>query len=204
MLKFSLNHFIFFMLMGLALLLSGCQSQQYDYKGTAFDPPQPLPDFELADVSGQPFRLSQVKGDIALVFFGYTHCPDACPLTMYEVKQTLAGLKQGKERVRVIFISVDPERDTPEVLGKYVAGFGPEFIGLTDEMNKVQTVMKPFGVMAEKDAGDDSAGGYIVAHSTRLFLVDPQGQLALTYGFGFKADDLRSDLEYLLQRTPAS
>ncbi len=168
------------------------------------DPPLALPDFELADTSGQPFQLSQIKGDIGLVYFGYTHCPDACPLTMYDVKQTLAGLKQGKERVHVIFISVDPERDTPEVLSRYVANFGPEFIGLTDQMDKVQSVMKPFGVIAEKDATPAPSGDYIVSHSTRLFLVDPQGQLALSYGFGFKADDLRSDLEYLLQQTPSS
>lgn len=168
------------------------------------DPPLALPDFELTDASGQPFKLSQVKGDIALIYFGYTHCPDACPLTMYDVKKTLAGLTQGKERVHVIFISVDPERDTPGVLSKYVANFGPEFIGLTDEMDKVQGVMKPFGVIAEKDATADSAGGYIVSHSTRLFLVDPQGQLLLSYHFGFKPEDLRSDLEYLLQQTASS
>ncbi len=194
----------FILLLGLALLLSGCQSQGYAYKGSVVNPPLALPDFELADVTGQPFRLSQVKGEIALVYFGYTHCPDACPLTMYDVKQTLAGLKQGKERVHVLFISVDPERDTPEVLSKYVAGFGPEFIGLTGSLPQLQAVMKPFGVMAEKDTSTDSAGGYAVSHSTRLFLVDPQSQLVLTYGFGFEIGDLRDDLEYLLQHSPST
>ncbi len=171
----------------------------YEYKGVRLDPPAPIPNFELNDVNRQPFHLTEVKGDIALVYFGYTYCPDVCPLTLATVKQALNGLN-GKERVHVIFISVDPERDTPEVLGKYMAAFGPEFKGLTDNFTKIQAVMEPFGAFAEKEAAPNSAAGYLMNHTARLYLLDPQGQLLLTYPHGFTAEELRSDLDYLLKQ----
>ncbi|MBI1878391.1 MAG: SCO family protein [Chloroflexi bacterium] len=187
--------------LGLILMSVSCLgAPQYEYKGTVFNPPVPLPDFELKDTNGQLFHLYQVKGDIALIYFGYTYCPDVCPLTMYDVKEALTGLKSGKERVHVIFVSIDPERDTPDILGRYVAAFGPEFKGLTDDFEKVKEVMKPYGAFAEKESASDSAAGYLVSHSARLYLVDPQAQLLLTYSFGFEAEDLRSDLEYVLQQ----
>jgi protein SCO1/2 len=185
-----------------ALGLSGCKlfTPAYEYKGAVMDPPASLPDFELKSVDGSPFRLSDVSGDIALIYFGYTFCPDVCPMTMADVKQALAGLETGRERVHVIFVSVDPERDTPETLARYMAAFGPEFIGLTDDFAKVEEVMKPYGAFAQKEEVSDSAAGYLVSHTARLYLVTPNGELLLTYPFGFESEDLQSDLEYLLQQ----
>jgi len=202
MLKRRYNFFwLIALLVGLAWVSGGCLgAPDYEYKGTVLDPPAPLPDFELKDVNGQSFRLSEVKGDIALIYFGYTYCPDVCPLTMVDVKKALGGLKTDKERVHVIFISVDPERDTPEVLAQYVAAFGPEFKGLIDDFEKVKEVMKPYGAFAEKEDVSGSSAGYLVSHSARLYLVDPEGQLRLMYPFGFEVEDLRSDLEYLLRQ----
>lgn len=178
----------------------GLFAPAYEYKGGVLEPPLALPDFELLATNGEPFQLSDVTGDIALIYFGYTFCPDVCPMTMADVKQALAGLETGRDRVHVIFISVDPERDTPEVLARYVAAFGPEFIGLTDDFGKVQEVMKPYGAFAQKEEATGSAAGYLVSHTARLYLVTPQRELLLTYPFGFEAEDLRSDLEYLLQQ----
>ncbi len=188
-------------LTGLVLLSVSCRAfgSTYQYKGSVLDPPAPLPDFELLGTDGQPFHLSDVEGDIALIYFGYTYCPDVCPLTMADVKKALADL-EGKERVHIIFISVDPERDTPEVLARYMNAFGPEFTGLTDDFEKVQAVMKPYGAFAEKEAVTDSAAGYLVSHTARLYLVSPNRELLLTYPFGFEPEDLRSDLAYLLQQ----
>ena len=192
---------------GLALIFSlilsaGCQSlfSGYEYKGTLFDPPVPMPNFELADTAGQPFQLAETKGDITLVYFGYTFCPDVCPLTLADVKKALVELEE-RERVHVVFISVDPERDTPEVLERYVQAFDPEFIGLTGEFEKLQEVMKPFGAYAEKEAAEGSASEYLVNHSARLYLINPQGELLLTYPFGFNPEDLQSDLAYILQQS---
>ncbi|MBN1993178.1 MAG: SCO family protein [Anaerolineae bacterium] len=194
----------FFLLISLLLGLTGvgvgCQVFGYEYKGSVIDPPLPLPNFELMAANGQPFRLSEVEGDLALLYFGYTYCPDVCPLTLSEVKKALTSLENGRERVHVIFISVDPERDTPAVLSKYMAAFGPEFTGLTDDFERVQAVMQPYGAYAEKQAVPDSALGYLVNHTARLYLVDPQRNLILTYPFGFTAADLRSDLAYLLRQ----
>jgi protein SCO1/2 len=184
----------------LAIFLTGCQLGQYKYKGGLIDPPIELPNFELMGANGQPFHLSDVEGDIALIYFGYTYCPDVCPLTMWEVKEALADLETGKDRVHVIFISVDPERDTPEKLANYVQAFGPEFIGLTDDFEKTQEMMKPYGAFAEKEEVEDSALGYLVNHTARLYLIDPERQMLLQYPFGFSAEDLTSDLAYLLQQ----
>ncbi len=193
---------IMLMLTGLVLGSVSCQafSSGYEYRGIGIDSSTPVPDFELMATNGQPFRLSDVEGDIALVYFGYTYCPDVCPLTMVEIRSALADLETGRERVHVIFISVDPERDKPESLSKYMAAFGPEFIGLTDDYEKVQEVMKTYGVVVEKEEISDSALGYLVSHTATLFLVDPQRRLFLQYPFGFRAEELSSDLTYLLQQ----
>lgn len=195
--KFALVWFIL-VLVGLSPLTVACTST-YEYKGVVMDPPLPLPDFELTATDGQPFHLSDVAGDYALIYFGYTFCPDVCPLTMADVRQALADL-EGRDRVHVIFISVDPERDTPELLQRYVNAFGPDFIGLTDDFEKTRAMMKPYGAYAEKEEVADSAAGYLVNHTARLYLVDPDRNLILTYPFGFEPEDLRSDLTYLLQQ----
>jgi protein SCO1/2 len=188
-------------LVGLALLAGGCRSlaPAYEYKGTLFDPPQPVPDFELADTQGRPFHLSELDGDITLIYFGYTFCPDVCPLTMVDVKTALAGLETGRERVHVLFVSVDPERDTPEVLSHYLAAFDPSFIGLTDDFEKTQEMMKPYGAFAEHEEVAGSAAEYLVSHTARIYLVGPQREVLLTYPFGFETEALRSDLAHLIQ-----
>ena len=189
------------LLLGLSLLGVGCRAlgATYEYKGTRLDPPLPLPDFKLTATTGQPFHLSQVKGDIALIYFGYTFCPDVCPLTLADVKKALQNL-EGRDRVQVIFISVDPERDTPEVLQRYMNAFDPTFIGLTDDFARIEEVMQAYGAFAEKEDAPDSAAGYLVSHTARLYLVTPQSELLLTYPFGFEPEDLHNDLTYLLQQ----
>jgi protein SCO1/2 len=189
--------------MVVALASTSCQlfTLTYEFKGAVLEPPTPVPDFELRSTTGDPFHLSQVKGDIALIYFGYTYCPDVCPLTLAYLKQALADL-EGRERVHVIFISVDPERDTPEVLRRYLNAFDPSFIGLTDDFARVEQVMKPYGAMAKREEVPDSTAGYLMAHTARLFLVGPDQTLRLTYPHGFQPADLRSDLTYLLKNTP--
>jgi protein SCO1/2 len=199
------KHALFGMVVLVSLLWfgAGCGST-YEYRGGLMNPPAPLSDFELiSSMTGQPVRLSDIEGDITLVAFGYTFCPDVCPMTLAQVKQALAGLEAAeRERVQVIFISVDPERDTPEVLAHYMAAFDPAFIGLTGQVAQLEAVMKPFGAVAEKETVSDSAAGYLVSHTARLYLIDSRQQLLLQYGFdpaGSTVEDLRSDLTYLLK-----
>lgn len=189
-------------LAGLIVWGSGCGafSSGYSYSGTQFDPPWPLPDFELADTQNQSFRLSDVQGDLALIYFGYTQCPDVCPLTLLDVKEALTGLEDHK-RVHVIFITVDPERDTPEVLAGYLNAFDSDFIGLTGDIHTIREIIQPYRVVAEKEDLDHTAVGYLVNHTARLYLVNAQRELQLVYAFGFDPASLRSDLEYLLNST---
>ena len=131
---------IFFML----LVLSACGG--YKYAGTVYDPPQPIPDFTLrAAQTEEPFHLSDLHGDITLIYFGYTFCPDVCPTTVLDVKKALNLMETGRDRVHFVFISVDPDRDTPEKLSTYLSAFDPSFIGSSDDFSKVEAVMKPFG-----------------------------------------------------------
>jgi protein SCO1/2 len=118
---------------------------------------------------------------------------------MADVRQALTQLEPAeRERVQVLFISADPERDTPEVLDRYLAAFDPTFIGLTDDFEKTRQVMKPFGAFAEKEEVQDSAAGYLVSHTARLYLLNAKHEIVLTYPFGFEPEDLTSDLTYLL------
>lgn len=210
------HFFIIGIIAGLALFITSCQAfaAPYEYKGNLLDSPVPQPDFELTAADGSTFRLSQVEGKIALIFFGYTHCPDVCPLTLAKVKNALAGLSETeREQVQFIFISVDPERDTPEVLGRYLSNFGPDFIGLTDNFEKIETVLKSYWAYAQKDqpvektqepdheaTGHAEAAPYLVTHTGRVYLVTPQQELLLTYPFDLSAEDLGSDLSYLLSK----
>lgn len=212
------------LLAGIAVLIAGCQAAAapYEYQGNPVDPPVSLPDFELRAIDGSLFRLSSLEGKIALIFFGYTHCPDVCPLTVAQVRQALAGLDPAdRERVQFVFISVDPDRDTSDVLAGYLRNFDPGFIGLTDDFARIQTVMESYWAYAEKAETPELAAdqpqadhdhpasavgavasppSYLVTHTGRVYLVTPQRQLLLMYPFEFKAEDLRSDLIYLLEQ----
>lgn len=201
MLKSTLQLKGLLFLLPIFLLFSvGCQAiSGYEYKGAVLDPPTPLEDFVLTDTKGQPFHLSDTEGEITLVYFGYTFCPDVCPLTMWDVKQALADVPNS-DQVNVIFISVDPERDTPEVLDRYVSAFGSEFIGLTDDWAKIEDVLPVFGAYAEKEETSDSAANYLVSHTARLYLINPNRELQMMYPFGFAPEDLTSDLNYLLEQ----
>lgn len=190
-------------LMGLIITLVlavGCGGSVYDFKGSYVDPPLVLPNVTLTANNGQPFQLNEdLEADIALVFFGYTYCPDICPLTLADVRQALDGLNPAdRQRVQVIFISGDPERDTPEALTRYLGAFDPSFIGLTGDMTDIQSVMQPLGAYAEKDTETSTDSGYFVSHTARVYLVKSNGQVPVMHGFGFTPEDLHSDLVHLL------
>jgi protein SCO1/2 len=154
--------------------------------------------FELVNSAGQTVTDTDVIIEPSLIYFGYTFCPDVCPLTLADVKKALADFDQ-RENVTVLFISVDPERDPPDVVNEYATTFDPDFIGLSsDDYANIQEAMLPFGAYAEKETVSGSAAGYLVNHTARLYLVTPDGGLKLTYPFGFSAEDLRSDLAHLL------
>ncbi len=185
---------------GLGLVFGAWQLSQrnYQYQGSLIEPPVPAADFKLTDTNGQPFRLSEQRGKLVLVFFGYTHCPDVCPVTLSQYKQLKALLDEKAEQVRFVFITVDPERDTVEEMARYVPNFDSSFIGLTGSLADLEQVWKSYGVYAARQPADEQ-GNYLVDHTARIYLVDQDGNWRLTFPFGMESSKIASDLEYLLR-----
>ena len=145
--------------------------------------PKPLQAFELADQYGQPFNLERMKGKWNFVFFGYTFCPDICPTTL----STLTGVNkqlqddvQGLSDIQVVFVSVDPQRDTPDVIEAYLKYFSEKFLGVTGSREGIDALVAQFGGAYIKEA-ETSAGQYLVSHTSSIFLVDPQGRLLAAF-----------------------
>ncbi len=133
-----------------------------------------------------------------MLFFGYTSCPDVCPTTLAELNLVMNELGDKTELVQVVFVSVDPTRDTPEKIQEYVDHFNNGFIGLSGPVEKLEAVWKDYGVFRE-EVPSTSALGYIVNHTARVYLVDMDGNLRLSYGFQTPVEDIVHDLELLLK-----
>lgn len=134
-------------------------------------------DFELTSHLGAPFTLQDIKGKVGVLFFGFTHCPDVCPNTLLEIQRLLINLDSRASHVAVLFVSVDPNRDTPEILRSYVEYFNQNIIGLTGTSDAIQNVLKQYNASVSF-SGDTQSDHYNVEHTANIFLIDKQGQLA--------------------------
>lgn len=169
------------------------------FRGTSYGEPYPqAADFSLARANGETFRLSEQKGKIVLLFFGYTACPDVCPTTLAELNQVMGELGDKTRQVQVVFVSVDPERDTPEKIQEYVEHFNPNFIGLSGNPDELQIIWNNYGVFRER-VESQSAFGYIINHTARTYLIDQNRNLRLSYGFQTPVEDMVHDIEILLK-----
>jgi len=177
------------------ILLAAC-SAPYQFHGTRLEPPRAAADFALTNQDGQTVRLSDYRGQLLLLFFGYTHCPDVCPTTLAQFKQVRAQLGSQADRARFVFITVDPERDTPELLRTYLAGFDPTFIGLTGAAADLEAVWKSYGVYREKRVEGST---YFVDHTARIYAVDARGNLRMTWLLDTDTADLLQDVRHLLE-----
>lgn len=187
-------------ILAVLLTLVGWQvlSRPYTFQGSLIEPPIKAPDIELIDQDGHPFRLSDHLGKVVLVFFGYTNCPDVCPLTLSDFKLIKADLGEHTDQVSYVFVTVDPERDTQERLKAYLANFDPSFVGLTGSLSELESVWKAYGVyQAKQDTG--SAAGYLVDHTARTYAIDKNGDLRLTYPFEMERQALLEDVSQLIQ-----
>jgi protein SCO1/2 len=190
-------HRLLFLALG-ALVLAGCQS--YPFHGTVLNPPPVAADWALTNQDGQTTRLSDYRGRLVLLFFGYTHCPDVCPTTLAQFKTIRAKLGGQADRVRFLFITVDPERDTPAVLKEFLALFDPNFIGLTGTTADLEPVWKSYGVYHEKRTEGST---YLVDHTARIYVIDGRGSLRLTWlsDASQTADEMVQDIQHLLAST---
>ena len=184
---------------GLGFVALKLRRQEPSFREPALETSELMPDFTLRDQHGQPFRLSAQRGRVVLLFFGYTYCPDICPTTLAMWRQVHDALDDDAKRVRFVFITVDPERDTPERMGKHLAVFNPDFIGLTGPPDKLEPVYQAFDVSREKVFAGGSASAYLMNHTATGFVIDPDGQLRLSHGYFTPPEDIAHDIRQLLR-----
>jgi protein SCO1/2 len=177
-------------------ILSGCTS--YAFKAATIEPPDQAYNFALTDQNEKEFTLSQVKGKVALVFFGYTNCPDVCPATLSDLQIVLKRLGTNATNVAVLFVTVDPERDTPERLRRFVSLYDPATIALTGTSDELTAVYKAYGAGAQRRDTPESALVYMMDHTSTITVIDKQGQRRLLIGFGTPIDDIVSDINALI------
>ena len=155
-------------------------------------------DFELVDFNGKQRHLADFRGKVVVMFFGFTHCPDVCPTTLAEFNTALKQLGDAAGKVQVLFVTVDPERDTPDVLRGYVTAFNDHFLGLTGTPAQIAKVAKEYKIVYQKVPGS-SPDNYSVDHSAGTYIYDEQGRLRLFAPYGLGAEAIASDIAQLLK-----
>jgi len=169
----------------------------YAFHGTVLQSAEPAPDFTLMSADG-PVSLSDFRGKVVLLYFGYTFCPDVCPTTLFEVQRAMELLGEDADQVQLIMVSVDPLRDTPERLKEYVQYFHPSFIGVTGSEEEIAQVATQYGIYYQKHEGTP-ATGYLVDHTATITVVDKEGYVKLIFPYGTPAEDMAADLKYLIE-----
>lgn len=187
------------MLMALSLLgLSGCMPGQEKFNNTDLTGLDYAKDLSLTDHNGKPRTLADFKGKAVVIFFGYTQCPDVCPTTMVEMAGVMKLLGADADKVQVLFVTLDPERDTQALLSNYVPNFDKRFLGLYGNAEATAKVAKEFKVFYQKVAGK-TPGSYTVDHTAGSYVFDPQGRIRLFLRHGQGPEPVAHDLKILLK-----
>ena len=187
---------------GVGLWFGNRQFGRADHPGLAsavlYPQPRELPDFQLTRADGQPLTLADWRGRWNVAYFGYASCPDVCPTSLSVLKQVWKSVAERglRDRIRINFISVDPQRDTPDVLGKYVAFFSPDFIAATGSDEQLTRLTRALGLLYSRSTGPN--GEIQVDHSGSAVIIDPQGRLVGMFRPPFAAADVTADLTRLV------
>jgi protein SCO1/2 len=184
------------LLLGVAAV-AGCSDKAASFRATDITGADFGKGFSLTDHTGAPRTLVDYRGKVVVMFFGFTHCPDVCPTTLAEMARAMKQLGPDADRVQVLMVTVDPERDTPVVLEPYVTAFDPRFVGLTGDVEAIKRTTQEFKVIAQKNPGPDPRN-YTMDHSAGTYLFDTKGRLRLFMGYGQGADVLVHDIRALL------
>lgn len=190
-----------FLVIAAAAVITFLFGRKDTFRGTSYESPYPAAaDFSLTRANGDTFQLSDHHDKITLLFFGYTSCPDVCPTTMANLKRTLDQLSPTYlKQVQVVFITVDPKRDTPERVQEYVDHFNTSFVGLSGSEAELAKVWAAYGIYRLEVPGA-SAAGYSVDHTARITMIDKNGKMRVSYGFDTPVDDLVHDVQLLLKK----
>jgi protein SCO1/2 len=181
----------------LAASLAGCTGSEPKFRAADITGAGYGNALSLNDQYGRPRTLADFRGKVVVLFFGYTHCPDVCPTTLAELSAVMKTLAADADRVQVLFVTVDPERDTPGVLSRYVTAFDPRFLGLYGDAAATRRAAREFKVFYEKHQAG-APGEYTVDHSSGTYIIDPGGRLRLFASYGKSSADLAHDIRVLL------
>ena len=180
-----------------AALIAGCGPSGPAFRNTDITGADWAREFSLTDHTGKPRTLADFRGKVVVVFFGYVHCPDVCPTTLAELKSVVDQLGEDGKRVQVLFVTVDPERDTRELLAQYVPVFSPDFLGLYGDQEQTARTAKEFKVFYQKVPGS-RPDNYSVDHTAGSYVFDPKGRVRLFVSHG-RAGTLAADIRTLLK-----
>jgi protein SCO1/2 len=167
-------------------------------RGAVLTPPRVLADFSLMSTTGETFTLSEHHGQIILLYFGYRTCPDICPTTFATMKRVYQELGEPVDKLKVVFVTVDPERDNLADMALYTAAFHKDFIGLRDDGEALKQIMSAFGVIATRRKVGESALSYLIDHTASVFMIGPDGKLLAQYLYGTDYRDFVHDLKLLM------
>jgi protein SCO1/2 len=181
----------------LALLLFAGAASSEQMKAGVFDPPRPAPEIALPSSKGTPLKLSDYRGKVVVLEFGFSHCPAVCPVSLASLAQAKQQLGPRGKDVQVLFVTVDPARDTAERLHAWLANFDPGFVGVTGSEAQIAQVLKDYGISAAKHPVKGS-NEYSMSHSSYLYFIDRQGRQRAMMPFGRPAADIAHDLAILL------
>jgi len=186
------------LLLAAAIFLAACSPEAPKFRSTDISGADFGKELALTGHDGKPRTLADFRGKLVVLFFGYTHCPDICPTTLADMAAVMKQLGADAARVQVLFVTVDPERDTPDLMAKYVPAFDPSFLGLSGDDAATQRAAKEFKIFYEKRPGS-APGAYTMDHSAQSYVLDAKGQLRLFVRHDRIAQDLAEDLRALLK-----
>lgn len=188
----------------LALLATACSApfatNTYVFKGLTLESPSSVPEFRLQNQHLQSVQVSDFRGSAVLLYFGFTNCPDECPLTMLKWDSLARELGPEADRVRFVMVTVDPERDTPARMKEFLGSYNPAFIGLTGSLEEIEEVTLSFQAFFRKVAGA-SDSDYLVSHSTLVHVLDPKGRMVLVFPPEMAAREMAADLRHILEQS---
>ena len=185
------------LLLSLAVTLAASAAPAPTLKAGEFSPARDAPEIALRGSHGAELKLRHFRGKVVLMAFGFTHCPEVCPVTLATLAQARKRLGAAAADVQVVYVTVDPERDTTERMRTYLAGFDPAFVGGTGAPAQLEAVRKDYGIAARKVA---MSGGYAIDHSSSIYLIDREGKLRAMMPYGHEADDFVHDVKVLLKK----
>lgn len=187
-------------LLVLLFALGACQQGKPGFRATDITGAEFGRDFALADHTGKPRALADFRGRVVVMFFGFTHCPDVCPTTLAELAAAVKKLGTEGDKVQVLLVTVDPERDTPQVLSQYVTAFNPRFLALRGTAEETARVAKEFKIIYQKVAGA-RPDSYTMDHSAGTYIFDTQGRLRLYVSYGQGPEVFAHDIALLLKQS---